>query len=281
MGSSATCPQCGGANLRRSRRRGLLERGFSLLGYLPYRCRDCQTRFFRQEAGKSRLLPGLAGVVLGLVLLVAALWWLAAPDPAPRPVAQDQAEIARLRQEVDNLRLQQQQLMESMGKGATTPPLPAPGINTPPAVPPAGARSPLPGPPPKPTLSLPPLDETPAPSEPQKLVDFLNERMVGLEIRIGQELGRAAILWRDLMRQGRLPLVGGDQAMAQYLRSPFAPNHGLGSQRPRAGGAGGAGLDSERSQQTLVKQIQARMALLQKQLEEQKAKNAMMQSMFY
>ena len=40
------CPRCGSTNVRRSRRRGLLERVLlRLLGLRPYRCEDCDERF--------------------------------------------------------------------------------------------------------------------------------------------------------------------------------------------------------------------------------------------
>ena len=40
-----TCPSCGGHNLRTSKMRGLVERLRSLVGYCPFRCRQCGTRF--------------------------------------------------------------------------------------------------------------------------------------------------------------------------------------------------------------------------------------------
>ncbi len=40
------CPQCGGAELRRSRTRGFRERTWKVLGWRAYRCRnkECQWR---------------------------------------------------------------------------------------------------------------------------------------------------------------------------------------------------------------------------------------------
>jgi len=41
-----TCPVCRSRTVRRSVRRNLIERMRSLTGQYPYRCFDCQTRFF-------------------------------------------------------------------------------------------------------------------------------------------------------------------------------------------------------------------------------------------
>lgn len=40
------CPRCKRESARRSRRRGLHEYLFSLAGVYPWRCRDCERRFF-------------------------------------------------------------------------------------------------------------------------------------------------------------------------------------------------------------------------------------------
>ena len=41
------CPRCGGTNVRRSHRKGLFERAIlSLLHLRPYRCEECDKRFF-------------------------------------------------------------------------------------------------------------------------------------------------------------------------------------------------------------------------------------------
>ncbi len=40
------CPKCSGSVCRRSRRKGLADRAMSLLGFLPWRCGACQTRFY-------------------------------------------------------------------------------------------------------------------------------------------------------------------------------------------------------------------------------------------
>lgn len=43
--SFGTCPACGGHSLRASKLRGAAERLRSLIGILPFRCRQCATRF--------------------------------------------------------------------------------------------------------------------------------------------------------------------------------------------------------------------------------------------
>jgi|SRR5215472_14768715 len=40
------CPACRNARIRRSHRRGVLERMLSAIGRWPYRCRECGRRFF-------------------------------------------------------------------------------------------------------------------------------------------------------------------------------------------------------------------------------------------
>jgi hypothetical protein len=42
------CPQCRSKRTRRSKRKGFVERGpLTLLCLRPFRCEDCQHRFFR------------------------------------------------------------------------------------------------------------------------------------------------------------------------------------------------------------------------------------------
>jgi hypothetical protein len=41
-----TCPRCRSRSVRRSVRRNFVEKLWSLGGRYPYRCYDCQTRFF-------------------------------------------------------------------------------------------------------------------------------------------------------------------------------------------------------------------------------------------
>lgn len=44
--ASRQCARCQGNKIRRSRRRGIWERVISLVGVYPYRCHDCDHRFF-------------------------------------------------------------------------------------------------------------------------------------------------------------------------------------------------------------------------------------------
>jgi proteasome lid subunit RPN8/RPN11/DNA-directed RNA polymerase subunit RPC12/RpoP len=44
--AEALCPRCGSRNLRRSRRRGPIERVRGILGFYSYRCHECLSRFF-------------------------------------------------------------------------------------------------------------------------------------------------------------------------------------------------------------------------------------------
>ena len=44
--TEAICPKCGSKHLRRSRRTGPIERLRGYLGYYPYRCHECLSRFF-------------------------------------------------------------------------------------------------------------------------------------------------------------------------------------------------------------------------------------------
>jgi len=44
-----SCPKCQSSNIRRSRRRGLLELvAFTVTRVRPYRCLSCDSRFFRR-----------------------------------------------------------------------------------------------------------------------------------------------------------------------------------------------------------------------------------------
>lgn len=47
------CPECGGTDVRRCRRRNLLEKVWSWLGIWPYRCFVCTARFFQPYVGNS------------------------------------------------------------------------------------------------------------------------------------------------------------------------------------------------------------------------------------
>lgn len=48
-----TCPVCQSQAVRRSSRRGLMEHLRSWTGHYPYRCYDCQTRFFALRVAHS------------------------------------------------------------------------------------------------------------------------------------------------------------------------------------------------------------------------------------
>jgi DNA-directed RNA polymerase subunit RPC12/RpoP len=56
------CPRCGSNTVYRSRRRGVIERHlFSAISLRPYRCENCDSRFYlrrmtAQTAGRSELL---------------------------------------------------------------------------------------------------------------------------------------------------------------------------------------------------------------------------------
>jgi predicted RNA-binding Zn-ribbon protein involved in translation (DUF1610 family) len=51
--TSRKCPDCGSAELRRSRRHGMMERVIlPFLGWSPYRCDECDTRFYRRTRGR-------------------------------------------------------------------------------------------------------------------------------------------------------------------------------------------------------------------------------------
>lgn len=43
------CPQCREYQVRRSHRRHFFDLPFRLFGLVPYRCRTCGLRFFRQR----------------------------------------------------------------------------------------------------------------------------------------------------------------------------------------------------------------------------------------
>ena len=59
--SKRECPWCGRTDVRRSHRRGLIDRGLSrLLRISPYRCEECDRRFYGREA-RSRVGARLGG----------------------------------------------------------------------------------------------------------------------------------------------------------------------------------------------------------------------------
>lgn len=56
------CPVCQAAGCRRSRRRSLVEYGWSLLGVFPWRCRFCETRFYARAVPVRRLFYAHCGI---------------------------------------------------------------------------------------------------------------------------------------------------------------------------------------------------------------------------
>ncbi len=46
IGPETMCPTCQSTRVRRSKRRSLRDRIMKLAGMSPYRCRDCQKRFY-------------------------------------------------------------------------------------------------------------------------------------------------------------------------------------------------------------------------------------------
>jgi predicted Zn-ribbon and HTH transcriptional regulator len=50
------CPHCRSEQIRRSQRRGFVERGpLTLLSVKPFRCKDCRHRFFRWPVTRDGL----------------------------------------------------------------------------------------------------------------------------------------------------------------------------------------------------------------------------------
>ena len=54
--SADRCPRCGSLEISRSHRRNVGERFFSTL-FLPWRCRDCYSRFLRPRWAKLERKP--------------------------------------------------------------------------------------------------------------------------------------------------------------------------------------------------------------------------------
>lgn len=49
------CPECGSDRPRRMERKGFVEqRIFSFLGYFPWRCGNCKSRFFLRKRSRGR-----------------------------------------------------------------------------------------------------------------------------------------------------------------------------------------------------------------------------------
>ena len=90
------CPACGSANIRRSQRRNVFEKALRSLRLRPWRCLDCQARFFRFRRRTPNHLPQdkrshaprgwkrlsastkvqIVGYAIGAVLVLALLRWL-------------------------------------------------------------------------------------------------------------------------------------------------------------------------------------------------------------
>jgi hypothetical protein len=90
------CPACGSANTRRSQRRNVFENALRALRLRPWRCLDCQSRFFRFRLHRPNPLPKekrphqrwwrkrlpastkvqIVGYSAGAVLILALLSWL-------------------------------------------------------------------------------------------------------------------------------------------------------------------------------------------------------------
>jgi len=90
------CPACGSANIRRSQRRNVFENALRGLRLRPWRCLDCQARFFRfrqrrpNPLAKEKRPHGrwgwkrlstptkvqIVAYAMGAVLILALLGWL-------------------------------------------------------------------------------------------------------------------------------------------------------------------------------------------------------------
>jgi hypothetical protein len=59
MAHICVCPVCKSSYINRSRRKGFIEKVFcAMTGALPYRCRDCKTRFFTDASPPQENLIG-------------------------------------------------------------------------------------------------------------------------------------------------------------------------------------------------------------------------------
>ncbi|MCB2227304.1 MAG: hypothetical protein KQH53_11560 [Desulfarculaceae bacterium] len=275
-----------------------MERAFSLLGYLPYRCHKCKHRFFFHPGKPGPMLLRLGMALLVLILAAVVIWNLSAHQgPAPvAPQTQAANEAAQLTQEVQRLREEVRLLRAQLGqppmapnpsplRGMAAAPSPAPaplsGVATSPTPAPLPGAAPSIAPAPLPKAAPPPVPSpAPLPSYIRPTPDpglgrhallgqdvaLLRQEMTRLEIQAGKEIGEAALLWRELVKQGKAPKP------AQGLASPFTPNSGLASSRPSL-----AGL----SPQAAAASLRQRIALLEHQIREQRAKNQVMRSVLY
>lgn len=92
IGAGITCPACNGTRCRQSRWRTKHER-LSFIGYRPYRCDDCDHRFFAASGAslERTLINGAAYVLLVLAVLTVVELWResveAPPGAGPLPGA--------------------------------------------------------------------------------------------------------------------------------------------------------------------------------------------------
>jgi hypothetical protein len=62
-GQSTNCPSCSSSKVRRSRRKGVFEKGFlKIFAVYPYRCEECDERYYRigprrEPPEQLRMLP--------------------------------------------------------------------------------------------------------------------------------------------------------------------------------------------------------------------------------
>ena len=57
MHTSNRCPRCRGGNVRRSRRRSLIDTLVSKAGFMPFRCLGCNHRFFSFRSSNPLRAP--------------------------------------------------------------------------------------------------------------------------------------------------------------------------------------------------------------------------------
>ncbi len=294
MSSTLICPQCGSHDARRSRRRNVWERAISLLGYLPYRCRDCRTRFFRLGITPGALVLTVGALSVGVGLLAGLGWWLAAPGPsAPVVPPADTIGAERLQQEIRLLKLQQEELLsrlrrqkESLGSAPVAPAPATPAASAPAGRAPLGPSSAAPRPsvtPPRPG-PLPSGRQAAAPRplagpELAKQIKRLEQRMLKLQIQLGMQMSIGARLWHQLREQGGLPAQGLDPVLRRQLMQPFASSQGMAAPRPlppRPGQRSPA--QQEHALRLYASRMKTRIALLQRQLKSQMAKNTLLRS---
>jgi len=100
VSTSRRCPRCGaGARTTRpSRRRGIYEHTLSRLGWYPFRCHECRTRFFlRVEKGPTPVWRALQWTcVAGVFVMVAMVALVLALIIAAGDGDNDQARTIRI-----------------------------------------------------------------------------------------------------------------------------------------------------------------------------------------